>query len=108
MNKQNKALIHEKVIKAAALIEGKLPDHPAHPYGRIPIAHIYDVIKRVMGVPAKVCGDNRFDDIVKIIEFCRDNPDEPHCASALRPYIQAEPGPPSLERFFVEEDTWQS
>ena len=108
MNKENRALIHSKVVQAASMIEGKLPDHPAHPHGRIPIAHIYDVIKRVMGVPAKECRDSRFDDIIKISEFCRDNPDEPHCASALRPTIPSEPGPPSLEQFFIEEDTWQS
>jgi len=104
MIKENAKFIHNLVIESAKKIEGKLPDHPAHPYGRIPIAHIYDVIKRVMGVPCKECRDSRFDDIVTIVEFCRDNPTEPHCASALRAYIEPEPvyTPPSLEQFFEE------
>lgn len=99
MNKQNAAKLHKMVQAAALKIDGKLPDHPAHPYGRIPIAHIYDVIRRVMTVPCKQCGDDRFDDIVTIIEFCGNNPDEPHCASALRATIKPEQVyvPPTLE-----------
>lgn len=88
MIKEKVKQLHNMVILAATQIDGKLPDHPAHPHGRIPIAHIYDVIKRVMGVSCKHCDDDRFDDIVRIIEFCRDNPGEPHCASALRPHIK--------------------
>lgn len=104
MNKQLVAKLHSIALEAARQLEGKLPDHPAHPYGRIPIAHIYDVIKRVMGVPAKECRDIRFDDLVKIVEFCRDNPDEPHCASALRPFIAPEPvyEKSTLENFFKD------
>lgn len=106
MNKRDVKTLHMLVIGSAKQIEGKLPDHPAHPYGRIPIAHIYDVIKRVMGVPAKECRDSRFADIVEIIKFCRDNPDEPHCASALRRYIEPEPVDvtPTLDKFFEEDE----
>lgn len=102
MNKQLVAQLHALALEAAKELEGKLPDHPAHPHGRIPIAHIYDVIKRVMGVPAKECRDIRYDDLVKIVEFCRDNPNEPHCASALRPHIAPEPvyEKSTLDRFF--------
>ena len=104
MNKQLTAQLHKFALEAAKQLEGKLPDHPAHPHGRIPIAHIYGVIKRVMGCPAKECGENRYDDLIKIIEFCRDNPDEPHCASALRATIQPEPvyERSTLERFLED------
>lgn len=53
MIKENAKLIHNLVIESAKKIEGKLPDHPAHPYGRIPIAHIYDVIKELWGFLAR-------------------------------------------------------
>lgn len=104
MNSQLVAQLHRIALEAAKRLEGKLPDHPAHPLGRIPIAHIYDVIKRVMGVPAKECGDDRFQDLVKIVEFCRDNPNEPHCASALRPFIEPEPvyEKSTIDRFFED------
>ena len=102
MNKDKAALLHAYVIQAAKALDGKLPAHPAHPYGRIPIAHIYDVIKRVMGCRAKECRDDRYDDLIKIVDFCRDNPNEPHCASALRVTIEPEPvyKPITLEDFW--------
>lgn len=104
MREDKLATLHKFVQEAAKQLEGKLPDHPAHPYGRVPIAHIYDVIKRVMGCPAKECSTDRYDDLIKIVEFCRDNPDEPHCASALRPLIDPEPDrePIDLNKFFEE------
>lgn len=103
MNKQLVAQLHVLALEAAKQLEGKLPDHPVHPHGRIPIAHIYDVIKRVMGIPAKECGDDRYEDLVKIVEFCRDNPNEPHCASALRSTIKPEPvyEKSTLDKFFI-------
>lgn len=105
MNKQLLTVLHRYAIAAAKALEGKLPDHPAHPYGRIPIAHIYDVIIRVMGCPAKECNDNRYDDLIKIINFCRDYPNEPHCASELRKSIAAEPHheKQTLDQFFGEQ-----
>jgi hypothetical protein len=102
MTKDKVALLHAYVTKAAKALDGKLPDHPAHPYGRIPIAHIYDVIKRVMGCPAKDCRNERYDDLIKIVDFCRDFPDEPHCASALRVSIQPEP----VYKQVTLEDLW--
>lgn len=104
MNKRLTAELHKFALQAAQQLEGKLPDHPAHPHGRVPIAHIYDVIKRVMGCPAKECGEDRYDDLVNIIIFCRDNPDEPHCATVLRQYIEPEPvyETSTLERFLED------
>lgn len=103
MSKERVKALHQYALEAAKKLDGKLPDHPAHPFGRIPIAHIYDVIKRVMGVPAKECRDCRWDDLILIIDFCRDNPDEPHCATACR-NLGIEPEPvyekSTLDRFF--------
>ena len=104
MTKDKVALLHAYVTEAAKALDGKLPDHPAHPYGRIPIAHIYDVIKRVMGCPAKDCSNDRYDDLMKIVDFCRDNPDEPHCASALRVSIEPEP----TYKQVTLEDLWNN
>lgn len=107
LNKQLTKHLHQLALEAAKALEGKLPDHPSHPMGRIPIAHVYDVIKRVMGRPAKECDDSRFQDLVTIINFCRDNPDEPHCATACRNMgILPEPEivePSTLDSFFTGE-----
>lgn len=84
----NKDLIHDihlRVVSAADHISGKLPPDPErHPKGRIPVAHIYHVIKSLMGVPARECTNARYEDICQIIEFCRNNPEEKHVVTALR------------------------
>lgn len=75
MNKQNVAALHALVVEKGTYIHNLLPKHPAHPHGRIGIAHIYSVIKSVMGVPMKECRDCRYNDIVEIINHCVDNVD---------------------------------
>lgn len=73
MNKANAALLHKLIVQSGNEIHNKLPPHPAHPHGRIGIAHIYSVIKAVMGVPLKDVRDSRFDDVVYIVKYCVDN-----------------------------------
>lgn len=73
MNDENIKRLRLIILDRGAFIHNKLPPHPNHPHGRIGVAHLYAVIKSVMGVPLKQCGDDRFDDIVDIINYCVDN-----------------------------------
>lgn len=73
MNKNNVVLLHKMIVERGTEIHNKLPALPSHPHGRIGIAHIYSVIKSVMGVPMKDVRDCRYDDIVYIIKYCVDN-----------------------------------
>lgn len=94
--------LHTTVQQAAKLCEGRLPDHPNHPQGRIPIAHIYDVIQGVMEVPARECRDCRFEEILQIVQFCVDNAEEMSIIRKIKHKYQPEPKrpqPSDLKKF---------
>jgi len=94
--------LHAYVIRAAAKIDGKLPDHPSHPYGRIPVAHIYHVIQSVMEAPARECRDHRYDEIIEIVDFCVDHVADMHIVRQIKHLYPPEPQkdePGSLENF---------
>lgn len=73
MNEQNAKYLHAYIVEKGNSIHDKLPAHHAHPDGRIGIAHIYSVIKLVMGVPMKQCRDVRMSDIIEIVDYCVTN-----------------------------------
>jgi hypothetical protein len=90
------------VQQAAKQCEGRLPDHPNHPHGRIPIAHIYDVVQGIMEKPARECRDIRYDEILEIVQFCVDHAEEMSIIRQIKHKYQPEPkdlGPSSLEDF---------
>jgi hypothetical protein len=103
MREDLKHTIHVKVKEAAKLCDGRLPDHANHPSGRIPIAHIYDVIKGVMGKPAGSCRNERYDDILEIIDYCVDNAEQIGIIDDLHGKYLLEPKEvsTSLESFFI-------
>lgn len=74
MNPQNQKLIREAILSAAENLKGKLPDHPRHPDGRNPYAHIPKVIKDVTGYSYKDLPDELCNDVMDIIKHCEENP----------------------------------
>jgi len=75
LSPENLKKIRERIQQAAQRLEGKLPDHPAHPNGRNPYAHIPKVIKdAAYGTSYKDLPDEAFDTIMNIIQYCEDNP----------------------------------
>jgi hypothetical protein len=93
--------LHKYVQEAAKQCEGRLPDHPSHPHGRIPIAHIYDVIQGIMEKPARECRDSRYDEILEIVKFCVDHAEEMSIIRQIKHRYEPEPTvlPSSLEDF---------
>ena len=83
--------LHKIVQEAATKCVGRLPDHPSHPHGRIPVAHIYDVIKGIMEKPARECRDCRYDDIVEIIDFCVDHAEDMSIIRQIKHLYDPEP-----------------
>lgn len=103
MTKEKVKRLHALIVEKGTYIHTRLPQHPSHPHGRIGIAHIYSVIKSVMGVPMKECRDCRYDDIVEIINHCVENVDVlKGLTSPLHEKFEKEPKyePASLEKFF--------
>jgi len=102
MRQELRERLHKIVQQAAKQCEGRLPDHPNHPHGRIPIAHIYDVVQGIMEKPARECRDIRYDEILEIVQFCVDHAEEMSIIRQIKHKYQPEPkdlGPSSLEDF---------
>jgi len=102
MDKYHRDIIHMNVKRAAKDIEGRLPELASHPQGRIPMAHIYQVIQTVMECPSKECDNDRLDDILLIIKDCVDLVDVVDVSSAIKHKYtpQVKHAPASLDRFF--------
>ena len=74
------ALNTENAIKIWRLIQltgdeliGKLPDHPNHPKGRNPYAHVALEIKTYFQMTYKDIPDEKYNDVVKYLEFLKKN-----------------------------------
>ena len=74
MNPQNQKTIRKTILAAAENLQGKLPDHPRHPAGRNPYAHIPKVIKDITGSSYKNLPDKYFDIVMEIIDMCKRKP----------------------------------
>ena len=102
MNKFNRSLIRQKVLEIAPRLQELLPPNPHHPKGRIAIAHCYHVMKTLFGQKIEFVSDNRLQDALDIIQFCADNPLEPHICTQIRHLYPPEPEQPkshNLEEF---------
>ena len=71
----DKARIIWKLIQEAGdYLLDQLPDHPNHPKGRNPYAHIAICVKDKFQMSYKDIDDNKFDEVVEYIEFLKKNP----------------------------------
>ena len=52
----------------------ELPDHPNHPKGRNPYAHVAICVKNKFQMSYKDIDDDRLDEVVQYIEFLKKNP----------------------------------
>lgn len=73
MNEENRKFIKEEIDKAAQEIGNGLPQHPKHPKGRNPYAHIPKVIKSVYGKSYIYIPDDELNNVLEIIKFCKEN-----------------------------------
>ena len=55
-------------------LNGKLPNHPNHPKGRNPYAHVALCIKSKFKKSYKDIEDDKFAEVVTYIEFLKNNP----------------------------------
>ena len=60
--------------EAGLYLSGQLTDHPNHPKGRNPYAHVAICVKEKFGNSYKDIPDEQFDEVLKYIDFLRDNP----------------------------------
>ena len=74
MNKENASKIWKLIQETGDFLKGKLPDHPNHPKGRNPYAHVAICIKNKFECSYKDIDDNKFNEVIKYIEFLKNNP----------------------------------
>lgn len=91
MTDQDAKFLHKYIQAAAAKMEGRLPDHPNHPHGRIPVAHCYHVIQSIMEKPAKQCRGCRLPDMIEIVDFCLEHVEDMSITRQIKHLYDPEP-----------------
>ena len=74
MNKENAKKLWKIIQDAGNFLSGQLPDHPSHSKGRNPYAHVALCVKEKFKVTYKEIPDEKFDAVIKYIEFLKKNP----------------------------------
>ena len=74
MNEENRRQLWKIIVEAGHYLQGQLPDHPNHPKGRNPYAHVAMCVKNKFQLSYKDIEDDKFDEVVKYIEFLKKNP----------------------------------
>ena len=74
MQKENSSKIWKMIQEAGDFLKNKLPNHPNHPKGRNPYAHVALCIKTKFNKSYKDIDDIKFDEVVDYIEYLKNNP----------------------------------
>ena len=74
MTPENSQKLWKIIQEAGDYLNGQLPDHPNHPKGRNPYAHVAICIKNKFDSSYKDIPDNKYEEILKYIEFLKKNP----------------------------------
>tara|TARA_B110000459_G_C16379246_1_gene389028 strand:- start:23 stop:250 length:228 start_codon:yes stop_codon:yes gene_type:complete len=71
MNDQNRKYLWILIQKAGDYLVGKLPNHPNHPKGRNPYAHIALKIKKKFNNSYKDIPDEKLDEVIEYLAFIK-------------------------------------
>ena len=74
MNKENTKKLWKIILEAGDYLQGQLPDHPNHPTGRNPYAHVAICVKNKFNFSYKDIPDEKFESVIEYIEFLKKNP----------------------------------
>jgi len=74
MSPDNARKLWKIIVETGDYLGGQLPDHPNHPKGRNPYAHVAICIKSKFNASYKDIKDEKFDEVLKYIEFLKNNP----------------------------------
>ena len=74
MNKENASKLWTLIQDAGLYLLGQLPRHPNHPKGRNPYAHVALCVREKFSASYKDIDDEKFDEVLKFIEFLKKNP----------------------------------
>jgi hypothetical protein len=74
MNKENASKLWKIIQEAGDFLSGQLPEHPNHPKGRNPYAHVALCVKEKFGTTYKNIPNEKFNEVLEYIEFLKKNP----------------------------------
>ena len=74
MNPENKKKLWSEILLAGDFLKNKLPNHPNHPKGRNPYAHVALEIRNKFQNSYKDLEDKKFQEIIDYIEIIKNNP----------------------------------
>ena len=74
MHEENAKKIWQLILETGDYLKEVLPDHPNHPKGRNPYAHISLEIKSKYGCSYKDIPDDQLNELIKFIDYLKKNP----------------------------------
>ena len=74
MNKENASKLWKIIQEAGDYLQERLPDHPNHPKGRNPYAHVAICVKSKFGKSYKDIDNAKFQEVVEYIDCLKKNP----------------------------------
>ena len=74
MDDKNKKQLWSLIRSTGDFLLGKLPNHPNHPKGRNPYAHIAICVKSRFGQSYKEIPDENLEQVLEYINFLIENP----------------------------------
>ena len=74
MNPENRRKLWKEILSAGDYLKNKLPNHPNHPKGRNPYAHVALEIKNKFNESYKGIPDEKINLVLEYIEYLKKNP----------------------------------
>jgi len=74
MNEDNRRQLWKMIQVAGDYLQGQLPEHPNHPKGRNPYAHVALCVREKFSASYKDIEDEKFNEVIKYINFLKENP----------------------------------
>ena len=74
MNEENRRKLWKIIVDAGDYLVGQLPEHPNHPKGRNPYAHVALCVKEKFNASYKDIPDEKYNDVLEYIQYLKQNP----------------------------------
>ena len=74
MNKVNSIKLWRIIQQAGDYLQNQLPEHPNHPKGRNPYAHVAICVKKKINASYKDINDEKYIEVLNYIEYLKKNP----------------------------------
>ena len=74
MTEENRRKLWTLIVEAGDYLQGQLPDHPNHPKGRNPYAHVAICVKSKFNASYKDIDDEKTNDVLHYMKYLKSNP----------------------------------